>query len=207
MLAAGKSSRAGGVNKLLATDQTGATMIARSVGAALGSNAEHVLVVLGHDEVAVAGALARAGLEPHPRLALLHAQAHLEGLAASLRCGIAAADAREAEAVLVCLGDMPMVRSATLDTLILRSHEHATAVACVPTLQTRRGNPVLWRRGMFASLLALPGDRGGRALLDRHAGQVLDVPVDDPGILLDFDTQARLADYAASATIQETLAS
>ncbi|WP_428396105.1 nucleotidyltransferase family protein [Lichenicoccus sp.] len=206
MLAAGASSRAGGVNKLLAMDQTGATMIARSVRAALGSNAEQVLVVLGHNRAMVAAALAQAGLEPHRRLTLLHAQAHLEGLAASLRCGIAgAAAACQADAALVCLGDMPMVRSATLDTLIQRAGEQATALACVPTLQARRGNPVLWRRDMFANLMALTGDRGGRALLDRRAGEVLDVPVDDPGILLDFDTPERLADYAASATTQETL--
>ena len=52
----------------------------------------------------------------------------------------------------------------------------------------RRGNPVLWPRHTFDALCALDGDRGGKALLARDPGAVLEVAVDDAGTLLDVDT-------------------
>jgi molybdenum cofactor cytidylyltransferase len=38
----------------------------------------------------------------------------------------------------------------------------------------------------------LEGDVGARALLERHRDEVLQVPVDDPGIHVDVDTAAML---------------
>ncbi|MBT8336600.1 MAG: NTP transferase domain-containing protein, partial [Gemmatimonadetes bacterium] len=58
----------------------------------------------------------------------------------------------------------------------------------VPVCDERRGNPVAWSRAHFAEILALEGDRGARDLLDRHAAGVIEVPVDDAGVLRDVDT-------------------
>ena len=201
VLAAGASRRAGGVNKLLARDAAGRSMIARSVATARRSQAERVIVVLGCDRHAVAAALEAAGLGAQDGLVLTYSQDHADGLSASLRCGIVHADG--ADAALVCLGDMPRVRSRTLDALIARMRADDSLHACVPTLAGARGNPVLWRNTMFAGLCALAGDRGGRTLLDQTALRVLNVDVDDPGVGQDFDTPERLADYAACTYTQE----
>ncbi len=175
-------------------------MIVRTVASALRSQAAEVIVVLGHGAAPLATALAAANLHPDPRLRLrlVHADDHDEGLSASLRRGITVAAHGRADGALVCLGDMPLVRAATLDRLLARFDRDAGAVAWVPTVDGRRGNPVLWHSGLFAALLALSGDRGGRLLLAQHAYQVREVPVDDPGVLEDFDTPDRLAAYAAS---------
>ncbi len=91
---------------------------------------------------------------------------------------------------------MPLVQTATLDLLIAALDDDSHALACVPTLHGRRGNPVLWRSALFDALLTLSGDRGGRPLLARHATAVREVAVQDPGVLEDFDTPERLAQFA-----------
>ncbi len=204
VLAAGASHRAGMANKLLARDAAGRCMVTRSVEAALRSRAASVLVVLGHQAAEVAEAMRDDGLHPDAegqqgRLRLIRAPDHAAGLSASLRCGIALAREGGAPAALVCLGDMPLVRTATLDRLIAALGDDVRALAWVPTLRGRRGNPVLWRSTLFDPLLTLSGDRGGRPLLARHDAGVREVPVDDPGVLEDFDTPDRLRHFATLA--------
>jgi xanthine/CO dehydrogenase XdhC/CoxF family maturation factor len=55
-----------------------------------------------------------------------------------------------------------------------------------------RGNPVLIDRHLFPELLSLAGDVGCRAIFGNHPGEMLKVPVDDVGVLLDVDTKADL---------------
>ena len=199
VLAAGASRRAGGINKLLACDRTGTPMIVRTVTAALGSRATDVIVVLGHDGAGLADALSAADLRPDARLRLVEAEDHAQGLSASLRRGITAADSRGADGALVCLGDMPLVRPTTLDRLMAEFDREPDLVAWVPTAGGRRGNPVLWHSRLFAALLGLSGDAGGRLLLKQHASRVREVPVEDPGVLEDFDTPERLEAYGVSS--------
>ena len=197
VLAAGASRRAGGVNKLLARDRSGQAMILRTIDAALRSTASDVILVLGHERAPIAECLKAAGLpEAAPRLRLVRAQDHAEGIAASLRCGIAAAAGNGSDGALICLGDMPLVRPETLDLLMqaLRSDPHA--LACVPVANGEAGNPVLWHGRLFGALLGLSGDHGGRSLLERNTAFVRRVPVADGGILEDFDTPDRLAAFA-----------
>ena len=197
MLAAGRSSRTGGAHKLLAKDRLGQCMIVRSVRSILASRVTEVIVVLGHRKHEIASALQDEGLGADSRIHLTEAIDFHDGLAASLRCGLRTAMQREAEGALVCLGDMPLVRTQTLDRLIDQLACDDTAQACVPTTCGRPGNPVLWRSSRFDALLALSGDQGGRRLLGQDGAQVREVPVNDPGIFEDFDTPARLAHYAA----------
>ncbi len=112
----------------------------------------------------------------------VHAPGHAEGLSASLRAGLAAVP--EAwSAVLVALGDMPAVRAGTYRALAEALAAGAPAV--VPVHGRRRGNPAGFSRACFPALMALRGDCGARGLLDRLG--VRELPVDDPGILLDLD--------------------
>jgi molybdenum cofactor cytidylyltransferase len=49
------------------------------------------------------------------------------------------------------------------------------------------------RRGLFGAVMGLSGDHGARAVLKAHLAQVVEVPIDDPAILLDLDTPEALA--------------
>lgn len=185
VLAAGRSSRMGGTNKLLA-EVGGRPLVLRTVEAVLESQARPVVVVTGHQAEAVSAALAGRPLT------LVHNPAFGEGLSASLRAGLAALPA-DVDGVVVCLGDMPRVTPAAIDRLIAAYNPTEGRTVCVPVDHGKRGNPVLWDRGFFAEMMTLTGDTGARSLIGRHADQVVEVPVEDAGILYDVDTPDLLA--------------
>ena len=181
VLAAGRSSRMAPRNKLLIADRSGAPMVARVVDAALASEADSVLVVVGHQHEAVQAALAGR------QVRFVLAPDYADGLSASLRAGLAALPA-EARAVLVCLGDMPLVPPAMLDRLIAAWEPEAGHSIAVPSWAGARGNPVLWDRRFFDEMAALDGDSGARRLLELHAAAVIEVPSEGDFVLRDFDT-------------------
>lgn len=186
VLAAGRSSRMGGSNKLLA-DVGGQPLVARTVDAVLTSQARPVVVVTGHQAEGVSAALIGRPLT------LVHNPHFAEGLSASLRAGLAALPA-DVDGVVVCLGDMPLVTPSAIDRLIAAYNPTEGRAVCVPTVHGKRGNPVLWDRGFFAEMAKVTGDAGAKSLLGRHADQVVEVPVDDRGILYDVDTPDLLAE-------------
>jgi molybdenum cofactor cytidylyltransferase len=61
--------------------------------------------------------------------------------------------------------------------------------------QGRKGHPVAFGAELFSELVRLSGDEGARRVLARFPGQA--VEVDDPGVLLDMDTEADLASLRA----------
>jgi len=114
------------------------------------------------------------------------------GLSASLHAGLAALPV-EAEAVLVCLGDMPLLTQTLIDRLLDAYDADEGSLIVVPTYHGKRGNPVLWDRRFFAEMAALTGDTGARGLLLRHAEHVVEVECESDAVLLDFDTPDALA--------------
>jgi molybdenum cofactor cytidylyltransferase len=187
VLAAGRSSRMRGVNKLLA-ELDGDPLVAHAVDAALASTAANVVVVTGHQAARVRAALAGRDVE------FAHNRYYARGLSSSLRRGLAALDAGTAGA-LICLGDMPWVSPADLDALIA-AFARADAPICVPVRGRRRGNPVLWPARHFPALCALQGDVGARGLLRRYAREVVRVPMRSAGVTRDVDTPADLIRYS-----------
>jgi molybdenum cofactor cytidylyltransferase len=192
VLAAGRSSRMGPTNKLLA-EVNGAPLVARAVDAALASQAANVIVVTGHQGESVARALADRPVT------FVHNPAFAEGLSSSLRAGLAAVPS-EADAVVVCLGDMPRVASAVIDRLIAAYSPLEGRAICVPTTHGKQGNPVLWDRAFFTEMAALTGDAGAKRLIGQHADRLCEVPVEDAGILYDVDTPDLLARFTETVT-------
>ena len=180
ILAAGLGRRMGGLSKLTA-DLHGKAVVAHVVDAATAAGIGPPLVVLGDraDEVRLAIGERVASFVVVPNYA--------EGLSASLRAGIAAVPA-DWDAVLVMLGDMPLVTATTLRALVAVA---SPAVVAAPEWCGKRGNPVLWGRTHFPVLAALKGDRGARGLLDTL--DVIRVAADSDGIFADIDTPEQLA--------------
>lgn len=185
VLAAGQSRRMGS-NKLL-EEVGGVPLVARVADAALSSQALSVTVVTGNQAEAV-----REVLEGR-HLTFAHAPDHADGLAASLKAGLAALPP-DLDGVLVLLGDMPRVAPAVLNRLIAAYAPAEGRAICVPTYQGQRGNPVLWDRRFVREMLeTLTGDMGAKALLAAHADLVAEVEMPDDGILVDVDTPEALA--------------
>ena len=180
ILAAGRGARfsSDGRNKLL-EEFGGSPLLQRAVDAALRSRAGETIVVTGWDHERVASALACRSVT------LVHNPHYAEGMASTLRVGIA--QACDAEGALILLGDMPNVSSTVLD-LLIGTFEETRASAVVPLRGGRRGNPVLIGRALFPRLSELRGDIGARALL-RAALDVIEVDAGEDGVLIDVDRQ------------------
>lgn len=181
LLAAGRSTRMGEINKLLA-DLGGRPVVARTLDAIEAAGLP-ALVVLGNMAAEVRAALGE-------RARFVEAPDFAEGLSRSLRAGIAAAPANWRAAV-IALGDMPEVPASVLTAMIAAFREPHDIV--VPVWRGKRGNPVLWPRAHFARLTALSGDVGGKALLAEFADHIVEVEVDTDAVLTDIDTPDALA--------------
>lgn len=83
---------------------------------------------------------------------------------------------------LVALADMPYLRPETIHRIASEiQHEHLI----VPSYRGQRGNPRGIGSGYREQLIALSGERGAQALFASRS--VVDVAVDDPGVLEDID--------------------
>jgi len=185
VLAAGRSRRMAPLNKLLVADSQGTPMVARVVDNVLASHARPVIVVTGHERDRVEEAL--AGRPVH----VAHAEDYAEGLSASLKAGIAALPP-EAEGVLVCLGDMPLVSGAMLDRLIAAFDPEEGRAIVMPTFRGKQGNPMLWAREFLPEIMGISGDVGARHLVGRHGDRMVEVEMADDAVLRDFDTTEAL---------------
>lgn len=105
------------------------------------------------------------------------------GMGASLAHGIA--QARGADGWVIALADMPRIATETIRRIIAALEEGAPIAA--PARAGERGHPVGFAAALRDELLALTGDQGARAVLERHQGELKLVECDDPGILLDVD--------------------
>jgi molybdenum cofactor cytidylyltransferase len=158
LLAGGRSRRFIGGNKLLAKVK-GRALLLRALDAALAAPVARVIVVTGSDRARVARCV---GARHGPRLRLVHARDHREGIAGSLRAGLAALRPCE-RALFVFLGDMPDV-PAGLTARMLRALKPGVAVVR-PSAGPAPGHPVLIRRPDRSAVAALRGDRGLSGLL------------------------------------------
>jgi molybdenum cofactor cytidylyltransferase len=185
VLAAGRSTRMGAVNKMLA-EIGGKPLVRIAAEQALASRAGPVIVVTGHERQKVEAAL--TGLP----VCFVHNPDYAEGLGTSLKVGIAAVPA-DVDGAIVCLGDMPQVDSQLIDKLIAAFNPERGALVVVPSIDGRRGNPVVWSRRFFNDLMSISGDIGARHLIGQYAEAVIEVPVISEAALTDVDTPESLS--------------
>lgn len=154
VLAAGAGRRFGGPKQLAELD--GKPLLQHAVDAMIAVAAlERVVVVLGAHADEIRDRVDFADAEP------VVCREWDEGLAASLRAGVA--ELSDADAVVVTLGDQPgitpQVIAGTLD------HVDGREAAVRATYGGRTGHPVLLKRSLFGAIARLRGDSGARALL------------------------------------------
>jgi molybdenum cofactor cytidylyltransferase len=183
ILAAGLATRFGG-GKLLAP-YDGGVLLDGALRAAYAAPVRGVTLVTGAEAERVAAA-ARAF---DPRIRIVHAAAFAEGLAASLRAGVASLPP-DSGGVFVFLGDMPRVPTAVLGSLAAALA--AGALAAAPVFEGRRGNPVLLGSTLFPEVLRLTGDEGARRVLQGLGESLALVEASDDGVLFDVDEPGQL---------------
>lgn len=178
ILAAGSAARMGRTKQLLPWGET--TVLGQVIRTARETAVHQMLVVSGHEAAAVeAIALAEGTAVVHnPHYAVGEMLSSLQTAVRALPDNVGA--------VLVLLADQPLVTSEVID-LLVDAYERQPYGLIAPAYEGQRGNPVLIDRRYFAELLALPEGAAPRHLLRRHPDDVLLLPVDSPGVLIDLD--------------------
>ena len=187
LLAAGSAKRFGS-QKLLARLPDGRQLV-DAAAKSLHENVERVVAVCGRDDV-LQSLLERSGCE-----VVVNERAN-EGMGTSIAAGVSVSE--DAAGWVIALGDMPFVRADTIRAIATELTTTMLNGKCivVPMIDGKPGHPVGFSRDFADELRALDGDRGARLVIDRHRNCVVELAVDDPGILLDIDTPA---DFAAGA--------
>jgi len=179
VLAAGKGSRFHGSAHKLEQDLGDLSVLDNTLRNAIESRLPVVVVVTQALAAGAARIVAARDVVVVPQaLAAL-------GMGHSIAAGVAAR--ADAPGWLLLPGDMPMVKPATLLAVAAALGQHPVAYA---QHQGRRGHPVGFAAELYSELMMLSGDEGARRLIARYPA--IGVDVDDPGVLLDLDTEADL---------------
>ena len=181
--------RMGRAKALLTLPPDGATFVARLVNTVLSGGAADALVVGRPDDQTLrdeVDLLIRSAA--HVRF-VENRRADL-GQLSSVIAGLNAADRPGVRALLVTPVDLPLVFPQTVTTLITAFAASSTPIVRA-THQGRHGHPVIFGRPVFDALRRADPNIGAKSVVRTHP--VLDVEVNDPGVLHDVDTPA---DYA-----------
>lgn len=185
VLAAGFGSRYKGARHKLDEPLSGSTVLGTTLIHALESQLPVVLVTTPAFVPAASAVLAMRDI-----VVLSLAEAS-RGMGHSIAAGVS--ERADASGWLVLPGDMPLVRPDTLRTVAAALARHPVVFA---QYRGRRGHPVGFAAELFSELITLSGDEGARRIVARYP--VHGEEVDDPGVLVDIDTQDDLAAVAAS---------
>jgi molybdenum cofactor cytidylyltransferase len=175
--AAGQSTRMGRNKLLLPWGRT--TVLEQTLANIAASAVHNVIVVTGYDPEPVTALATAAGVP------VLHNPGYAAGMITSIQTAVRQIDPAVA-AVLVVLGDQPLVGPDVIDTL-LAAYASSPQGLVAPYHNGERGNPVLIDRRYFPELMALPIGSAPRLLLQHHSDDIRKVMVGTPVILYDLD--------------------
>lgn len=193
VLAAGDSRRYGTPKQL--APWNGGTLLQHAVRLATAVCNNAVTVVLGAQAETIHANL------PDPGIEVVRNPDWREGMASSIRAGIASLPDR-ADAALIMLCDQPMISETILSTLTQHWRQHPQSIVAGRYNNTH-GVPAVFPRAFFAELLALRGDRGARQIMNVHPQRLETVPLPEAGI--DIDTPADLQHLLSERSIRSSL--
>lgn len=181
VLAAGASRRLGQPKQLVTLRGRPALHSVLATAVAVAGNA--VTVVVGAHAAQLTYLLSHS-----PASSIVNAQWE-EGIASSIRCGLASIPA-SADAVMVVLGDQVCVTADDLKRLLAAWKDQESVIAAASYAQGI-GVPAIFPRAYFGELAQLRGDEGARKILQRNPDRVVRVPM--PNAAVDLDTPEDLA--------------
>jgi len=183
VLAAGRGSRFLGTDHKLAQRLGSATLLGTTLRQAIASQLPVVVVT-----TEPFADLARRSIAARDVVVLPEAGGHGNaelGMGYSIAAGVGARP--DASGWVILPGDMPLVQSATLQAVARELEHHPVVYA---QYKGRRGHPVGFAGELYSELAMLSGDEGARRLVARYPA--LGLELDDPGVLIDVDTEADL---------------
>jgi molybdenum cofactor cytidylyltransferase len=187
VLAAGEGRRVGGNKALL--EIGGVTFLAKVVTALKAIESDPIVVVGGanyHEVEKLATKL---------EIGFAYNDKWQSGQFSSLIAGLKYLK-KKPPAVLIALVDHPLVKSETCSKLIKMSSQHPQAII-IPTHESRRGHPIIIPGNLIPEIIEADENSNLRVIINNHQKEILELPVDDSGILKDIDTKADFEDIKA----------
>jgi molybdenum cofactor cytidylyltransferase len=182
ILAAGDSKRMGSPKALLPSPD-GRSFVNRIVDTLHESGVTELVVVTGRDHDALVKVLNQSEHRP----AIARNLDPSRGQLSSLWVGMDAVVRSDTEAILVTLVDVPLVAVSTVSR-VLTAWQRSRAPIVRPAIGDRHGHPVIFDRAVFDALRSAPIDGGAKTVVRMHEHDLLNVPVEDEGCVVDVDT-------------------
>lgn len=181
VLAAGQSSRMGRPKALL-PDDADHTFVSRLLDTLRRGGAAGAFVVVRESDEPL-----RLEIDRHAPFATFVVNPAPEaGQLSSLIVGLNAADRPGVRGVMVAPVDVPLIASDTIVALL--AIFEATLAPIVRAVHAgAHGHPVIFARRVFDDLRRADPARGAKAVLRAHEDRIIDVAVNDPAVLTDFD--------------------
>jgi molybdenum cofactor cytidylyltransferase len=179
ILAAGSSRRMGSQKLVLPYAES--TIIETVIDNVLRSNVDHVLVVLGANHEKIRNTI---GDKP---VRFCHNQGHENGMLSSVICGMKNLP-DDTGSALIFLGDQPGIPPAVTNAVIEAYNENLKGIV-IPVYNHRRGHPLLVDMKYRKKMESIDLEEGLRTLRHHFPEDVLEVEVDEAGILVDIDTK------------------
>lgn len=173
------------------------SFLERLLGQFLASRARPVVVVLGHEAERIRSEVSLDNAR------VVVNQDYRQGMLSSIRAGLRALESEPVSGALICPVDLPDVSTAVVD-LVISQFEKTRAPIVVPACEGRRGHPVLFAQALFEELLTAPDSVGARQVVWDHANEVLEIPTEDRGIIIDIDTPEQYEDLRRKSRERKT---
>ncbi len=191
ILAAGRSTRMGRSKALLVTPG-GISFVARLIHALAGGGVDGPIVVGRSDDAELQREVDSAGAR-----FVTNPDADAGGQLSSLLAGLHKADRPGIRGLMVTPVDAPMVTPETVSRLI-GVFSNTSAPIVRPRYQGRNGHPVIFSRELFDDLRHASPATGAKAVLRAHEDGIVNVDVDDAGVIADIDTPEDYAKLGAA---------
>ena len=194
ILAAGSSSRMGEGRHKLLLPLDSRPVLAHVIEATLSSQAQPIVIVLGHQATEVRQQIAPDVLPS--KCTIIENPDYLQGMSTSLHVGLEKIishgymndkQSENIDSVIILLGDQPLITTKVIDALIATRHETGKQIVA-PLYAGKRGNPLLFAAALFPELLEVTGDEGGRRVVERHKQELATVEVSNVAANYDVDT-------------------
>ena len=109
-----------------------------------------------------------------------------QGQLSSIQAAIRSLAKVETDGVILFLVDHPMISAELVGKLVDQFYLSGRSIV-LPKFRGKRGHPVIFASRLYDELLAAPEEQGARAVVWAHADEVLEVPTDEEGVVLNLN--------------------
>ena len=178
ILSAGESSRMGSPKALL--DYQGRPFL------------EHLLEATRHPKIGLTRVVLGANAEnicnklKLDRAAVIINREWKKGQLSSMQAAIRSLRSGETDGILLCLIDHPLISAALVGQLVHQFYESGKLIV-IPTYNSKRGHPIILSSALYGELLEAPPEVGARAVVWNHRDDVLEMPTEEQGVVLNLN--------------------